>query len=184
MTGSIEVSVCRCLMLVSCVQPVIVRSAVFCTICSLFVFVDERMGDHIVFEYSSTGRVIVLYVTNSVSFVLPQCVVVSFFSMFTVCLAFCAVLVMCCAYVSFVSKVRPNILGVFVVGSGVLFMCRLMGKLYCAGSGVKSEAVVLVALRVSWFSWVHWCIWCRYGWTVACAVSGFSCVDRTVMSSA
>ena len=65
--------------------------------------------------------------TSSVSLVFPQCVVVSFLSTFTVCLAFCAVFVMCCAYVSFVSKVRPNILGVFVVGIGVLFMCRLIG---------------------------------------------------------
>ena len=47
-------------MFVSCVQPVIVRSAVFCTTCSLLVFVGEMMGDHMVLAYSSTGRVIVL----------------------------------------------------------------------------------------------------------------------------
>ena len=116
------VSACKCLMFVSSVQPVIVLSAVFCTICSLLVFVSAMIGDHIVFAYSSMGLVIVLYVTSSVSLVLPQCVVVSCFSMFVVCFALCAVFVMCWAYVSFVSKVRPSIFGVFVIGSGVLFM--------------------------------------------------------------
>ena len=108
-------------MFVSCVHPVTVLSAEFCTIWSLFVFVSEVMGAHIVFAYSSSGLVIVLYVTSKVSFVLPQCVVVSCLRMFIVCLAFCAVFVMCCAYVSFVSRVRPSILGVLVIGSGVLF---------------------------------------------------------------
>ena len=74
------------------------------------------------------------------------------------CLAFCVVFVMCCAYVSLVSSVRPSILGVLVVGSGVLLMWRFMGWLYCAGSGVKSVVVVLVALSESWFCMVHWCI--------------------------
>ena len=45
-------------------------------------------------------------------------------------------------------------------------------------------AVVFVAFSVSWFCVVHWCICCRYGWTRFCAVSGFVCVDRIVMSSA
>ena len=69
------------------------------------------MGAHTVFAYSSNGLVIVLYVTSRVSFVFPQCVVVSCLGMFIVCLAFCVVFVMCCAYVSFVSSVRPSILG-------------------------------------------------------------------------
>ena len=120
--GSMLVSACRCLMFVSSVQPVIVLSAMFCIICSLFVLVFAMIGDHIVFAYSSMGRVIVLYVTICVSLVLPQCVVVSCFNMFVDFLAFCAVLVMCWEYVSFVSRVRPSIFGVCVVGSGVLFM--------------------------------------------------------------
>ena len=109
-------------MFVSCVQPVMVLSAMFCIICSLLVLVFAMIGDHIVFAYSSMGRVIVLYVTICVSLVLPQCVVVSCFSMFVDFLAFSVVLVMCWEYVSFVSKVRPSIFGVCVVGSGVLFM--------------------------------------------------------------
>ena len=47
-------------MFVSCVQPVIVLNAEFCTIWSLFVFVSVVMGAHIVFAYSSSGLVIVL----------------------------------------------------------------------------------------------------------------------------
>ena len=136
-------------MFVSWVQPVIVLSAVFCIICSLFVFVSAKIGDQIVFAYSKMGLVMVLYVTINVSFVFPQCVVVSCLRMFIVCFAFCAVFVMCCAYVSFVSNVSPRILGVFVVGSGVLSIWRFMGWLYCAVSGVKSVAVVFVAFNDS-----------------------------------
>ena len=58
--GSIFVSECRWLMLVSCVHPVIVLSAVFCIICSLFVLVFAMIGAHIVLAYSSIGLVIVL----------------------------------------------------------------------------------------------------------------------------
>ena len=58
--GSMLVSACRCFVFVSCVHPVIVLSAMFCTICSLFVLVFAMIGDHVVFAYSSMGRVIVL----------------------------------------------------------------------------------------------------------------------------
>ena len=124
--GSVDVSACRCCMFVSCVHPVIVLSAVFCTICSLLVLVCEMIGDHIVFPYSSIGSVIVLCVTRSVSLVFSQCVVVSCLRMLIVCFAFCVVFVMCWEYVSFVSNVSPSIFGVLVVGRGVLLMCRLI----------------------------------------------------------
>ena len=65
--------------------------------------------------------------TICVSLDFPQCVVVNCFSMFVDCLAFCAMLLMCWLYVSFVSNVRPSIFGVCVTGRGVLFMLRLMG---------------------------------------------------------
>lgn len=71
-SGSVCVSLCRCSVLVSSVQPVATRSAVFCIICSLFVFVSEIMGDQIVEEYSSFGSVMALYVASKVSFCLPQ----------------------------------------------------------------------------------------------------------------
>ena len=52
------------------------------------------MTDHIVFAYSIIGRVIVFYVTRSVSFDFPQRVVVSCLRMLIVCFAFCVVFVM------------------------------------------------------------------------------------------
>ena len=70
--GSILVSLCRCAVLVSRVHPVIVRRALFCTVCSFLMLVSDVMGDQIVLAYSMTGRVIVLYVVASVSFVFPQ----------------------------------------------------------------------------------------------------------------
>ena len=55
-----------CCMFVSCVQPVSIRSAVFCTVCSLCMLVVEAMGDHIVEAYSSKGLVMALYVESIV----------------------------------------------------------------------------------------------------------------------
>ena len=92
MSGSVLVSVCRCCVLVSRVQPVAMRSAVFCITCSLFMFVYVMMGDQMVFAYSITGRVMVLYVASSVSFVLHQCVAVSDLRMLSEFLALSAVL--------------------------------------------------------------------------------------------
>ena len=48
-------------MLVSCVHPVAILRAVFCTICSLSMFVSDALGDHMVEAYSSTGLVMALY---------------------------------------------------------------------------------------------------------------------------
>lgn len=95
--GSICVSWCRCAALVSSVQPVIVLSALFCTVCSFCVLVSDIMGDHMVLAYSIIGRVIVLYVVVRVSFVFPQCVVVSAFSMLIVWVALLMVFWMCVA---------------------------------------------------------------------------------------
>ena len=44
--GSTLVSSCRCCVLVSCVHPVAILRAVFCTICSLSMFVSVALGDH------------------------------------------------------------------------------------------------------------------------------------------
>ena len=51
-------------MLVSCVHPVAILRAVFCTICSLSMFVSDALGDHMVEAYSSTGLVMALYVAS------------------------------------------------------------------------------------------------------------------------
>ena len=63
-----------------------------------------------VFVYSMIGRVMVLYVVESVSLVLPQCVVVSALIMLIVCVARFTVFWMCVEYVSFGSSVSPRIL--------------------------------------------------------------------------
>ena len=62
--GSTLVSSCRCCVLVSCVQPVAILRAVFCTICSLSMFVSDALGDHMVEAYSSTVLVMALYVAS------------------------------------------------------------------------------------------------------------------------
>ena len=59
-------------MLVSRVQPVIVRRAIFWVVWSLEMLVLDIIGDQIVLAYSRMGRAIVLYVVLSVSFDLPQ----------------------------------------------------------------------------------------------------------------
>ena len=87
-SGNVVVSVCRGVMFVSAVQPVIIRSAVFCIVCSLFMFVCEAIGDQIVDAYSIIGNVMDLYVCRSVSLLCPQLLVVSCLSMFIVFSAF------------------------------------------------------------------------------------------------
>ena len=57
--GSTFVSSCRCCVLVSCVHPVAILRAVFCTICSLSMFVSDALGDHMVegfFVFAPLGR--------------------------------------------------------------------------------------------------------------------------------
>ena len=70
--GSMLVSSCRCCMLVSCVHPVAILSAVFCISCSLSMLVSDALGDHMVVAYSSTGLVMALYVASMVSLCLPH----------------------------------------------------------------------------------------------------------------
>ena len=58
-------------MLVSCVHSVAILREVFCTICSLSMFVSDALGGHMVEAYSSTGLVMALYVASMVSLCLP-----------------------------------------------------------------------------------------------------------------
>ena len=66
-------------MLVSYVHPVAILRAVFCTICSLSMFVSDALGDHRVKAYSSTGLVMASYVASMVSLCLPHLVEVRTF---------------------------------------------------------------------------------------------------------
>ena len=78
-------------MLVSCVHPVAILRAVFCTICSLSMFVSDALGDHMVEAYSSTG----LVMASMVSLCLPHLVEVRTFSMLIVLRALVAARSMC-----------------------------------------------------------------------------------------
>ena len=60
-------------MLVSCVQPVAMRSAVFFTVCSFCMLVMDAIGDHMVEPYSSMGLVMALYVESIVSLCFQPC---------------------------------------------------------------------------------------------------------------
>ena len=64
-------------MLVSCVHPVAILRAVFCTICSLSMLVSDALDDHMVEAYLSTGLVMALYV--AISLCLPHFVEVRTF---------------------------------------------------------------------------------------------------------
>ena len=76
--GNRLVSSCRCCVLVSRVHPVVIRSAVFCAICSLFVFVSDIIGDQIVLPYSSFVLVMAVYVLSSAPWISPVCIGESF----------------------------------------------------------------------------------------------------------
>ena len=78
-------------MLVSCVHPVAILRAVFCTICSLSMFVSDTLGDHMVEAYSSMG----LVVASMVSLCLPHLVEVRTLSMLIVLRALVAARSMC-----------------------------------------------------------------------------------------
>ena len=75
--GSVSVSSCRCCMFVSCVHPMAVLNAAFCTTCSLLMLVEDTIGDHTEEAYSRAGLITALWVAMSVSFCLPNPVVVS-----------------------------------------------------------------------------------------------------------
>ena len=113
--GSMLVSSCRCCVRMFCVHPVVMRSAVFCTVCNLFVFVSDIVDDQIVLPNSSSViQMMVVYVLSSVSLDFPQCVVVRAFS---ICVVFCALSVV------FYIRVEKVSLGSNVRASIYIFVC-------------------------------------------------------------
>ena len=94
----------------SAVQSVMILCAVFWVVWSLLRFVSEMMGDHRVFPYSMTGRVMVLLVEISVSFCLHQVVAVSALTTLSDLSAFSLVILVCSAKLSFGSSVTLSIL--------------------------------------------------------------------------
>ena len=93
--GIVCVSSCKCCVFVSVVHPVAILSAVFCVISSLWMFVSDASGDHMVETYSSMGLVMALYVAMIVSFCFPHVVDVSALSICIVLRAFIVVIDMC-----------------------------------------------------------------------------------------
>ena len=142
-------------MFVSAVHPVAMRSAVFCTVCSLFMDVFDAMFDHVVFAYSSIGLVTALYVVVIVSFAFPHLVVVSALMMFVLLFAFSDVFLICSEKVSLGSSVTPSTLGFLFVGMMTLSIDRVSVLLYSAGSGVNSVADDLSALSCRLFCLVQ-----------------------------
>lgn len=80
----------------SCVYPVVILSAVFCTVISLFFVVFDILGDQLALPCFSMDHVMVLFVLTSVSLLLPQWMSVSAFIIFSVFLAFNYVSFMYC----------------------------------------------------------------------------------------
>lgn len=72
--GSIFVSACKCSIGVLWVQPVIILSALFCTVWSFCVLVWDSMGAQAGLAYVSAVRMNCLYVGVSVSLSLPKLV--------------------------------------------------------------------------------------------------------------
>ena len=65
--GSMVISSCRCCTLVSRVSSVLIRSAIFCMICNLFLFVSDIIGDQIALPYFDVELVMAVYGLSSVS---------------------------------------------------------------------------------------------------------------------
>ena len=116
--GSVFASWCKCSMSVSRVHPVAIRSAVFCTVCSLRVVVFDVMGLQTVFAYSSIGRVSVLYDVSIVSLSVPHVEFVSLWRILIALRALFVLLFVFCTKVCLVSKVMPSMVGFGVVGRG------------------------------------------------------------------
>ena len=96
----------------------------------------------------------------------------------------CVLVLRCCDYVSFGSKVRPITFGCVAMGSAVLFIFRCRLHLYSAGSGVNRVQIVLSGFNVKLFCFVQAKTVCRYGCMYFLAALVFVCVDVMVMSSA
>ena len=102
------------------------------------MFVSDMIGG-IVFAYSVTDRVMVLYVICSISLYAPKLVVANAFMIFSVLLTLLlAIFYMCSSYLSFfLSKVRPSIFGSCATGSVLIYILSRGLWLHSAGSGAK-----------------------------------------------
>lgn len=103
------------------VQPVAMRSAVFCVICSFLMCVVAVSGCQAVWAYVRIGRMYCLYVVEMSSLECPYVVCVRALMTFSRVLAFVFIVSVWCLNVMPLSSVSPRIVGVLVIGMGVLF---------------------------------------------------------------
>ena len=118
----------------------------------------------------------------SVSFCLPNPVVVSAFMIYRGLCACTEMLWMCVLHVSSGTKVRPRNFGCVAMDSALLFIVRSRLLAYSAGSGVNRVEVVLSGFSMRLFCFVQAKTFCRYGCIYLLAALVLVCVD--VMSSA
>src|SRR6267154_482064 len=121
-SSNVFVSLWRCCVLVSWVQPVMTLRALFWVNCNFWRLVSDMFGDQTVLSYSMTGRIIVLYVARRVSFCLPQDVEVRDLSILTEESAFPLVILVCSPKLRLGSSVIPRIFGLLIVGIVMLLM--------------------------------------------------------------
>ena len=143
------------------VHPAATPRAVFCTICSLSMFVSDALGDHMVEVYSRTGLVMALYVASMVSLCLPHLVKVRTLSMLIVLRDLVAARSMCLLQVNLGSRVSHSIFGCVVMGSVALSTRSPSCVLYSAGSGASSVHAVPSVPRSRSLSPVHPSMSCR-----------------------
>ena len=89
------VSSCKCVIGVELVQPVAMRKALFCVVCSFFMCVWAMSGCHAVCAYVSTGLMYCLYTLVLSSLECPYVVCVRARITFSLVLAFVLMLSVC-----------------------------------------------------------------------------------------
>ena len=102
------VSSCRCVIGVVRVQPVAMRKALFCVVCSFLMWVWAMSGCHAVCAYVSTGLMYCLYILVVSSLECPYVVWVRARMTFSLVLAFVLMLSVCCLKVIPLSSVSPR----------------------------------------------------------------------------
>ena len=156
-------------MCLSRVHPVVIRSAVFCMVYSLFVLVNYIIGNHIALPFSSVVLAMAVHVLSSFSLDFPQCVVVRAFSIFVVFFACLSCFV--CVLRKCVWGQRLELIFVcFFVESVVLFIVSLSFVDCSVGCGVKSIVCVLEGFSIRLFCLVQLNMRCRYECTCCLAV--------------
>ena len=126
-------------------QPVAVRSAAFCVVCSLLRFVSLSSGCQAVCAYVSMGLMYCLYTVVICSLECPYVVCVSALSTLSLDSAFVFMFSECFLKVAMGSRVTPRRVGFGFTGIGVLKRvtsgCALI-CVFCVGKNCSSPRAV------------------------------------------